>query len=172
MAVDVPKADIHELSSRYHVHCEVRPYYVVWDQRPESAPEVEQKVQAGFTVDLYATLEKCQVPLFDIEDARMAVEYFNALAQKIQARPETTVRSEVIPYRGSLVLDGLRGRGRTRSWMASARRRGSIDRLTDDVLVDRASGPGTHQDTHAPCGRLGRGRVARARAYPKRPAEC
>ena len=47
---------------------------------------------------------------------------------------------------------GYGRRGPPRSWVASARRRGSIDRLTDDVLVDRASGPGAHQDIHTPCG--------------------
>jgi hypothetical protein len=65
----------------------------------------EQRVQAGFTVDLYAALEKCQVPLFDTGDARMAVEYFNALAHRIQAAAGNNCAVEVIPCEGSLVLD-------------------------------------------------------------------
>jgi hypothetical protein len=58
MATDVHKADIHDVLERYHVRYEVRPYYVVLDQRPAGAPSVERRIQAGFNVDLYATLEK------------------------------------------------------------------------------------------------------------------
>ena len=43
MTTDVRKAEIHDLLERHHAHYEVRPYYLIWDQRPEGAPEVEKK---------------------------------------------------------------------------------------------------------------------------------
>jgi len=105
MATEVPKADIPDICSRYQVHYEVRPYYVVWAHCPENAPHTEQTIQAGFTVDLYAALEKCEVPFFDTEDARVAVDYFDSLAHKIQAEAGNNCRVEVIPQEGSLVMD-------------------------------------------------------------------
>ena len=61
---------VREIAQRYHVYYEVRPYYVVVDQRPAGAPPIEQKVQAGFDVNLYGALEKEQLPLFSSEEAR------------------------------------------------------------------------------------------------------
>jgi hypothetical protein len=104
MTTDVSRAELHEVFERYHARFEVRAYYVVWDQRPENAPPVEQKVQAGFEVDLYAVLEKPQLPLFHSEEARRVVDYFGAVAQKIQSEAGQHCTVEIIPER-SLVLD-------------------------------------------------------------------
>jgi hypothetical protein len=105
MTTDVRKADIHEVLGRYHVRYEVRPYFVIWDQRPESAPATQQKVQAGFDVDLYAAVEKYQVPVFDSEDARIFTEHFESLAREVQSAAGQHCRVEVIQSRDSLVLD-------------------------------------------------------------------
>jgi hypothetical protein len=104
MATDVRKPAIQEVLEKYHVRYEVCPYYVVWDQRPESAPEVSQRVQAGYNVDLYATLEKYQFPLFRTEDARMVLDHFGSLAQEVQSAAGQHCTVEIIPYQ-SLVLD-------------------------------------------------------------------
>jgi len=105
MTTDVRKAEIHDLLERHHAHYEVRPYYVIWDRRPEGAPEVEKKVQAGFEVDLYAALDKCQVPPFDSEQALTVVNYFESLAREVESAAGNNCTVEVIPYEGSLVLD-------------------------------------------------------------------
>jgi uncharacterized protein YfcZ (UPF0381/DUF406 family) len=105
MTTDVRKAEIHDALERHHARYEVRPYYVIWDQRPEGAPEVERKVQAGFEVDLYAALEKCQVPTFDNEQARAALSYFESLARDVESAAGNNCTVEVIPSEGSVVLD-------------------------------------------------------------------
>jgi hypothetical protein len=105
MTPDVRKADIHEVLERYHVRYEVRPYYVIWDQRPEGAPPVQQKVQAGFDVDLYGAHENYQVPRLDSEDARTVIDYFESLAREIQSAAGQHCTIEVIPCPDSLVLD-------------------------------------------------------------------
>jgi hypothetical protein len=105
MTTDVRKADIHEVLGRYHVRYEVRPYYVIWDQRPEAAPATQQKVQAGFDVDLYAAAEKYQVPTFDSEDAHIVMDYFESLAREVQSAAGQHCTVEVIPSPDSLVLD-------------------------------------------------------------------
>lgn len=105
MATDVREADIHEVLEQHHARYEVRPYYVIWDQRPAGAPPIEQKVQAGFDVNLYGALEKEQLPLYRSERARMVVNYFEAVAQEIQSKVGQHCTIEVIPCTDSLVLD-------------------------------------------------------------------
>jgi len=105
MANDVPEADVHQVLERHHARYEVRPYYVVLDQRPAGAPPREQRIQAGFDVDLYGTLEEEQLPLYRSEGARTVVDYFEAVGQKIQPKVGQHCTIEVIPYSDSLVLD-------------------------------------------------------------------
>jgi hypothetical protein len=104
MATDVRNAEVHGVLERYHVRYEVRPYYVVWDQRPEGREPVEQKVNAGFDVDLYGELEKYQFPLFHTDDARTVLNYFASLAHEIQASVGQGCTIEITPC-PSLVLD-------------------------------------------------------------------
>jgi hypothetical protein len=104
MTNDVSRANIHELLELYHVHYEVRPYYVVLDQRPAGAPSVERRIQAGFNVDLYATLKKYEFPLFRTEDARAVLNYFESLARETQLAVGQQCTVQIIPYE-SLVLD-------------------------------------------------------------------
>jgi hypothetical protein len=105
MPTDVREADIHEVLEQHHVHYEVRPYYVVLDQRPAGAPPIVKKVQAGFDVNLYGALENDQLPLYRSEGGRMVVDYFEMVAQEIQSKAGQHCTIEVIPYADSLVLD-------------------------------------------------------------------
>lgn len=91
--------------ARFHARYEVSPYFVVWDQRPEGAPPVEQRVQAGFNVNVYAAVEKYQVPRSDTLAARTIIDYFESLAQEVQSAAGNQCRVEVIPHADSLVLD-------------------------------------------------------------------
>src|SRR5260370_25879183 len=103
MATDVREADIHEVLEQHHARYEVRPYYVILDQRPAGAPPIEQKVQAGFDVNLYGALEKEQLPLYRSEGARRVVNYFEAVALEIEANAGQHWNIEGTPYTDSLV---------------------------------------------------------------------
>jgi len=105
MGTGVDVAGIHELVQRQNVRYEVRPYYVVLDQRPVGAPPIEQRITAGFDVDLYGTLEKEQFPLFRTDEAHRVLHYFESLAAEIQPRIGQKCAIEVIPYSESVVLD-------------------------------------------------------------------
>jgi hypothetical protein len=104
MTTDVHKAELREILERYHVHYEVRTYYVLLDQRPVGAPEVEQRIPAGFDVNLFAPLEKYRFPLYGSEEARMVVDHFESLAQEIQSAAGHFCTVEVIPC-PTVVLD-------------------------------------------------------------------
>ena len=106
MASEVREADIHALLEERHVRYEVRPYYIVFERRPAGAAPVDQKIQAGFDVDLYGTLDKIQLPLFRSEEAHKIVDYFEKVAQEIQSKAEQhRTKVEVMPDEDSLVLD-------------------------------------------------------------------
>ena len=105
MPTDVREADIHEVLEQHHARYEVRPYYVILDQRPAGATPIEQKVQAGFDVNLYGALEKEQLPLYRSEGARMVVNYFEVVAREIQSKAGQHCTVEVIPCTDSVVLD-------------------------------------------------------------------
>ena len=110
MPINVSEAEVHAALERHHVRYEVRPYYVVWEQRVPGGRAVDQKIQAGFDVDLYGTLGKVQLPLFlESKEAHNVVDYFRMVAHEIQSKIEkhdTTV--EVMPYENSLILDTQR----------------------------------------------------------------
>src|SRR5215813_7194686 len=74
MATDAIEADVHDVLEPYHVRYEVHPDYIVLDRRPVGAPPVEQRVPAGFNVDLYGILKKEQFPLYHSEGARKVVD--------------------------------------------------------------------------------------------------
>jgi len=105
MGSDVRELDVHEVLQSHHVRCEIRSYYVVLDQRPAGAPPKEQKVQAGFDVDLYGVLENEKLTLYYSEEARGVVKHFETVAQEIQSRVGNHCTIEVIPYADSMVLD-------------------------------------------------------------------
>ena len=105
MGSDVRELDVHEVLQSHHVRCEIRPYYVVLDQRPAGAPPKEQKVQAGFDVDLYGVLENEKLTLYYSEEARRVVKHFETVAQEIQSKVGNHCTIEVIPYADSMVLD-------------------------------------------------------------------
>jgi hypothetical protein len=98
-------SDVHEILKRHGARYEVRPYYILLDQRPVGAPPIQLRVQAGFDVDLYGALEKEQFPLFGSEGARMLVDYLKTVAQGIQAKAGQHCEIEIIPSTDSLSLD-------------------------------------------------------------------
>jgi len=76
MASNIGKMDIHDVLERHQVRYEVHPYYV--------ASPKGQRVQAGFDVDLYGTLETWHLPLYGGEEGHGIVQYFESIAQEIQ----------------------------------------------------------------------------------------
>jgi hypothetical protein len=105
MTPDVRQSEIHEIIERHAVHYEVRPYYVVSGRYPDNAEPIEQRVQAGFTVDLYTAMEKCEFPVFQTDQARQVVDYFECLAHEVQSTAGNGCKVDVIPYEDSVVLD-------------------------------------------------------------------
>ena len=105
MRSDVREADIHEVLERHRAQYEARPYYVLLDQCPEVAPPIQQRVQAGFDVDVYDALESDQLPLLGSEGARMGVDYFEAVTRGFQAKVGQRCKIEIIPFTDSLCLD-------------------------------------------------------------------
>ena len=97
MASNVGKVDIHDVLERHRVHYEVRPYYV--------APPTGQRMQAGFDVDLYGTLETWHLPLYDSEEGHEIVHYFETVAQEVQSEVGHQCTVEVIADSDSLTLD-------------------------------------------------------------------
>jgi hypothetical protein len=107
-AGDTRRADVQQVLDRYHVFYEVRPYYVVLDERPAGAPRIEQKVQAGFDVNLYGILQTSQFPVFHTEDGRLVLDYFGSVAREIQATAGHGCTVELMPETDSVVRDTRR----------------------------------------------------------------
>jgi hypothetical protein len=105
MGSNLQESDAHEVLETHHVRYEVRPYYVILDQRLAGAPPQQQKVQAGFDVDLYGVLEKEHLPLFHSEGAQKIVKYFEQVARQIELRVGNKCAIELMPYADLVVLD-------------------------------------------------------------------
>ena len=106
MLSNIHEVNVHGVLQNHNVRYEVRPYYVVFERRPVGGPLVDQRIQAGFDLDLYGTLNKIQLPLFESDEGHRVVDYFQTLAKEIQSKfEEHGTKVEVIPYADSLVLD-------------------------------------------------------------------
>jgi hypothetical protein len=105
MANDVRELDVHEVLERHHARFEVLPYYVMVDQRSVGRPPVEQRIQAGFDVELYGTLEHEQFPLFHGEEGLTVVNHCKMIAQRIQSDVGHQCTIQVIPCFDSIILD-------------------------------------------------------------------
>ena len=106
MASEVRELDLHEILERHQVRYEVRPYYVELEGGPGGGRSVSKRIQAGFDVFLYGTLDTMRLPLFGDAEGSKVVDYFQTAAQHIQskgARDQTTI--EVMPHGDSLILD-------------------------------------------------------------------
>jgi hypothetical protein len=106
MASEVRELDLHEILERHQVRYEVRPYYVELEGGPGGGRSVSKRIQAGFDVFLYGTLDTMRLPLFGDAEGSKVVDYFQTAAQQIQskwARDQTTI--EVMPHGDSLILD-------------------------------------------------------------------
>lgn len=105
MAIDVGQAEVHGVFQRHQVRYEVRPYYVLFEQRPPGAPSISQRIQAGFDIDLFGTLDKMQVPRLLREEGDIVIGYFEAVAREVQSKVGQRCTVEVEGYPDSLVLD-------------------------------------------------------------------
>jgi hypothetical protein len=90
---------------RRHVRYEVHPYYVVWEQRPEGAPQIDQRIQAGFDIDLSGAVDKMEFPDLHREEYGAVVGYFEAFAREVQTTVGQRCTVETIPYPDSLAFD-------------------------------------------------------------------
>jgi hypothetical protein len=105
MADGVRQPDLQGVLQRHHVHYEVHPYDVVVERRPAHAAAVDQRVRAGFDVDLFGTVDKMQFPRFHTDEGHAIVHYLKTFVEEIQAKVGHECTIEVIPYADSLVLD-------------------------------------------------------------------
>jgi hypothetical protein len=105
MATEIGQADVHRVFQRFHVRYEVHPYYVVWEQRPPGAPVVDQRIQAGFDVDLFGVLGKMELPRLLKEEGDKVVSYFEAVSREVQSKVGQGCTVEVVRYRDSIFLD-------------------------------------------------------------------
>jgi hypothetical protein len=102
MASEVRELDLHEILERHQVRYEVRPYYV----ELEGGRSVSKRIQGGFDVFLYGTLDTMRLPLFGDAEGSKVVDYFETAAHQIQSKwatDHTTI--EVMPHGDSLILD-------------------------------------------------------------------
>jgi hypothetical protein len=97
MASGVRKLNIRDVLQRHQARYEIHPYYV--------ASPGNRKVQAGFDVDLYGTVETWHLPLDDSEEGREVLDYFESVAREIQLKVGRHCMVEIIPYSDSLTLD-------------------------------------------------------------------
>ena len=97
MAIDIGKLDIHEVLERHQVRYEVHPYYI--------ASPIGQRVQTGYDVDLYGTLESWHLPLYVSQEGHSVVDYFESLADEIQLKVGHQCTIEIIADSDSLTLD-------------------------------------------------------------------
>ena len=105
MTSDARETEIHALLERHGVKYEVRPYDEVLILNPVGAPAIDKKVQAGFDVNLYGTLETEHLPLYSSEGAHKVVRYFEELAQDIGSNVGQRCTVQVIAEEDSLILD-------------------------------------------------------------------
>ena len=105
MAIGVGQADVQGVFQRHRVRYEVRPYYVLFEQRPPGAPSVGQRIHAGFDVDLFGALDKMEVPRPLREEADIVFGYLEAVAREVQSQVGQGCTIEIIGYPDSLVLD-------------------------------------------------------------------
>jgi len=97
MASDVGKLNIHDVLQRRQARYEIHPYYV--------ASPGGRKVQAGFDVDLYGTVETWHLPLSDSEEGRGVLDYFVSVARETNLKVGRQCLVEVVPEADSLTLD-------------------------------------------------------------------
>src|SRR5262245_11436071 len=105
MASQVGEADVHSLLDRYRVRYEVHAYYVVWEQRPEGAPPLVQRIQAGFDIDLSGALDKMELPDLHREEYGIVARYFEEVTREVQSKVGQHCTVEVVSCWDSLVLD-------------------------------------------------------------------
>ena len=103
---DARDPGIREVLQRHHTRYEVSAYYAVWERRPVGAAQIDQRIQAGFDVDLYGLVDKMQFPRFHSDEGRKVLEHFETVAKEIRSKTgEHGTTIEIMPREESLVLD-------------------------------------------------------------------
>jgi hypothetical protein len=106
MASDIRETEVHEILEQHHVWYEVCPYHVLLERRPVGGPPLDQRIPAGFDVDLYGAVEKMELPFPHREEGLKVAEYFRTVTREIQAETEKHgTQIEVLPEANSLALD-------------------------------------------------------------------
>ena len=105
MASQVGQGDVHALLERYRVRYESHPYYVVWEQRPEGAAPLVQRIQAGFDVDLFGALEKMELPDRHSDEYGTVVHYFEEVVREVQSNVGQDCTVEVVSCWDSLAFN-------------------------------------------------------------------
>jgi len=94
-----------ELFTKHHTRVEVSPYFVALDVRPFGAPPIQQKIQAGFDLDLYANGLKHGSLSFENGELQETVNELCAACGQAIAHAKENCQIEIIPFNTTLVFD-------------------------------------------------------------------
>jgi hypothetical protein len=96
--------EARELLERHHARYEVSSYYVLLDVRKPGTPAVQQRIRAGFDVDLYATGSGHE-PLLSKGEFRTTIHDLCAAFREVLAPANGAHNIEIIPFETSVVLN-------------------------------------------------------------------
>jgi hypothetical protein len=96
--------EARELLERHHARYEVSSYYVLLDVRTQGTPPVQQRIHAGFDVDLYATGSGHE-PLLSKDVFRTTIHDLCAAFREVLAPANGAHNIEIIPFETSVVLN-------------------------------------------------------------------
>lgn len=128
-----------ELLRRTLIHHEVKPYYILLDERPIGAPPIERRVQRGFDVDLYGSPINGDLDRDD-ELLRSTLEDLIAVAEHVVPQNTNNSDVEVIPIDDALVMNPtkhLKGEALLRI------------RISHGGALDQPAGPDEEELAHA-----------------------
>src|SRR5579862_2326246 len=91
---------------RHHVRYEVSPYFVVLDVRTLGVPPSQQRVQAGFDIDLYGNgFDHGSAHSFENGELRTTLNELCAACRAVVAPATESCRIEIIPLEATLILN-------------------------------------------------------------------
>ena len=99
------------LVKQYHAFYEVSPYYVEFEERPVGRPAKNQRIQAGFNVDVYGVRPEDNEPAMPPpHDYALSYAELQKIAKKVTQRSSDSCSLEVIPFPSTAIIDA-RGHG-------------------------------------------------------------
>lgn len=98
--------NIHSLVEEHQAFYEVRPYYVVVEERHENLPPVTRQVQGGFDIDIYGvnTRNRFEAPGPDPDYAFGCTE-LQKLADEASLHSRDRCTVEMTPFASTAILD-------------------------------------------------------------------